>query len=174
MRPAVCATYFLHEAPYQDLPTNDPCRRPIEWVRTLYRADDLSGVAPLGALEARGLPGESYRLAFTPGRSPKFFQRPQARPARRAATAQPARVLGGQAGNHGGYLQGLILKADGRFPPTTPTIIGGFPRAYLSSANPGRPRCYRTGTGAGALFMSRRDRDLFGLTLSSTSTPITC
>lgn len=48
--------------------------RLIEHVRTLYRPDDL-GVAlknplallPLGTVESLALPGESYRLVFTPG-----------------------------------------------------------------------------------------------------------
>jgi hypothetical protein len=49
-------------------------KRLIEHVRTLYRPDDL-GVAqndplallPLGTVEPLALPGESYKLAFTPG-----------------------------------------------------------------------------------------------------------
>src|SRR5262249_18346628 len=36
-------------------------------VRTLYRADDLSGTLPLGQLDSRAVPFESYKLAFTPG-----------------------------------------------------------------------------------------------------------
>ncbi|MGA7904523.1 MAG: toxin TcdB middle/C-terminal domain-containing protein, partial [Terrimicrobiaceae bacterium] len=49
-------------------------KRLIEDVRTLYRSDDL-GVAqndpmallPLGSVERFAMPGESYKLAFTPG-----------------------------------------------------------------------------------------------------------
>jgi len=33
----------------------------------LYRKDDLTGLLPLGQLASLGLPGESYKLAFTPG-----------------------------------------------------------------------------------------------------------
>lgn len=60
---------------YEQSPTSGVLqKRLIEHVRTLYRPDDL-GVAqndplallPLGTLEALALPGESYKLAFTPG-----------------------------------------------------------------------------------------------------------
>jgi RHS repeat-associated protein len=49
-------------------------KRLIEHVRTLYRPDDLGAahgdpltLLPLGGLESLALPGERYRLAFTPG-----------------------------------------------------------------------------------------------------------
>ena len=42
-------------------------KRLIEHVRTRYRKDDLSALLPLGALESLALPGETYKLAFTPG-----------------------------------------------------------------------------------------------------------
>lgn len=49
-------------------------KRLIEHVRTLYRPNDLGvsqsdplALLPLGAIQSLALPGESYRLAFTPG-----------------------------------------------------------------------------------------------------------
>ncbi|WP_435858156.1 SpvB/TcaC N-terminal domain-containing protein [Streptomyces umbrinus] len=42
-------------------------KRLIEHIRTCYRRDDLTGPAPLGELQALGLPFQSYNLAFTPG-----------------------------------------------------------------------------------------------------------
>src|SRR5262249_14834365 len=42
-------------------------KRLIERVRTRYRKNDLTDLLPLGALESLALPGESYKLAFTPG-----------------------------------------------------------------------------------------------------------
>ena len=42
-------------------------KRLIEHVRTRYRKNDLTDLLPLGALESLALPGESYKLAFTPG-----------------------------------------------------------------------------------------------------------
>lgn len=60
-----------HDLPYEDIShsqatTNDPYRRLIEHVRTLYRKNDLTGFSPFGTVESLALPGESYKLAFTP------------------------------------------------------------------------------------------------------------
>ena len=48
-------------------PGAPPGRRQIDAVRTLYRADDLSGPLPPGVLEPRALVHERYKLALTPG-----------------------------------------------------------------------------------------------------------
>ena len=42
-------------------------KRVIEHVRTYYRRNDMAGPLPLGDLQSRALPSESYKLAFTPG-----------------------------------------------------------------------------------------------------------
>ncbi len=42
-------------------------KRLIEWLRTLYRKNDLSAFSPLGEVNSMALPGESYKLALTPG-----------------------------------------------------------------------------------------------------------
>jgi RHS repeat-associated protein len=42
-------------------------KRLIGQVRTLYRKDDLSALAPFGQAESMALSGEGYRLALTPG-----------------------------------------------------------------------------------------------------------
>jgi RHS repeat-associated protein len=60
-----------HDVPYERWDAEPgslgtPARRAVEQVRTLYRRDDLTGPLPLGRLEPRALPFESYRLAFTP------------------------------------------------------------------------------------------------------------
>ncbi len=60
------------DLPHEDLDavgvtTTAPYRRLIDRVRTRYRRNDLSDLLPFGQLESRALPGESYRLAFTPG-----------------------------------------------------------------------------------------------------------
>ena len=44
-----------------------PQKRLIEHAQTFYRADDLTGLLPLGTLESLALPGESHQLAFTAG-----------------------------------------------------------------------------------------------------------
>ncbi|HEY7245904.1 MAG TPA: SpvB/TcaC N-terminal domain-containing protein [Xanthobacteraceae bacterium] len=61
-----------HDLPYEDwqgqgATQNQPYRRLIERVRTLYRRDDLSGPLPVGQMDTLALPYESYKQAFTPG-----------------------------------------------------------------------------------------------------------
>jgi RHS repeat-associated protein len=85
---------------YEEEPTvGQKQKRLIEHLRTLYRRDDLNGFLPLGNLQALALPGESYKLAFTPGLLTKAYQR-NGQPMLR----NPAAVLGGTAGNQGGYI----------------------------------------------------------------------
>jgi RHS repeat-associated protein len=62
---------FMHvfdsEVDYEAQPTGGKQRRLIEQVRTIYRRNDLTAFLALGALESLALPGQSYKLAFTPG-----------------------------------------------------------------------------------------------------------
>src|SRR5207244_2823367 len=53
--------------PYETTGDGSLQKRPIEHVRMLYRKNDLSGLLPPGGLESTALPGESYKLALTPG-----------------------------------------------------------------------------------------------------------
>lgn len=64
----------------ESLSTNQLQKRLIEHVRTQYRPDDLGTAAgdplallPPGQLESLALPGESYKLAFTPGLVSQLF-----------------------------------------------------------------------------------------------------
>jgi RHS repeat-associated protein len=52
---------------YEDSPGSEKTRRLIEHVRTLYRSDNMNDLLALGAMDSRALPGEAYKLAFTPG-----------------------------------------------------------------------------------------------------------
>ena len=74
----------MHDVPYEEIPAADvdgvgppppaaTTRRIVERARTRYRRDDLTGLLPLHELEPRGLPGESYRLALTPGLVDRIF-----------------------------------------------------------------------------------------------------
>ncbi|SAL52365.1 FG-GAP/YD repeat-containing protein [Caballeronia cordobensis] len=89
-------------------------RRLIERVRMLYRPDDC-GVAqndplallPAEKLQALALPGESYKLAFTPGLVAKVFQR-NGQP----LLPDPGAVLGGTDRDRGGYVD---LDGDGHW-----------------------------------------------------------
>jgi RHS repeat-associated protein len=56
------------EISYEVQPTSGQTqKRLVGQSRTLYRKNDLSGLLPLGTVESMALPGESYKLAFTPG-----------------------------------------------------------------------------------------------------------
>jgi RHS repeat-associated protein len=62
---------FDSEINYEDQPTSGKQRRLIEQVRSLYRPDTQANTVdptslPLGEVESLALPGESFKLAFTP------------------------------------------------------------------------------------------------------------
>jgi RHS repeat-associated protein len=56
------------ELSYEDweMHPSRPVRRLVERTRSLFRKDDLSSPLPLGTIESRALPHESYRQVFTP------------------------------------------------------------------------------------------------------------
>jgi RHS repeat-associated protein len=100
------------EIPYEKPPDNGTRqRRLIEHVRTLYREDDLTALLPLGELKPLALPGESYRLAFTPGLLTRAFERD-------GETLLPDldAVLGGQGADECGYLDSRTLREQLLFP----------------------------------------------------------
>lgn len=153
---------FTDQVAYEAAATANPCRRPIEWLRTLYRRDDLSALLPLGQVQPLSLPGESYKLAFTPGLLAQVFQRPRTGQPPEPLLVDPASVLGGQAGNQGGYVRSQTLKADGRFPASDADDHWWLPS--------GRP-FYHPNDVAAAIelvqaqqhfFLPRRYRDPFG------------
>ena len=60
-----------HDLSYEDVDARGategvPYRRLIEESRDYYRADHLERILPLGVVQALALPGERYKLAFTP------------------------------------------------------------------------------------------------------------
>ncbi|WP_219909858.1 SpvB/TcaC N-terminal domain-containing protein [Trinickia symbiotica] len=151
------------EVPYEGIATGTMRRRPIESLRTLYRGDDLTGLLPLGQIQTLALPGESYKLAFTPGLLTQVFQRPRQGQPAEPLLPNPATVLGGQAGNSGGYLQSQALKADGRFPASDPDdhwwIASG--RSFYS-ANPADNALTELAQAQQHFFVPCRYRDPFG------------
>ena len=116
MTPAACVTSSRIWLPTRPHPPVTRAAARSNGLRTLYRSDDLTTLLPLGQLQALGLPGESYKLAFTPGLLTQVFQRPHAGQPAEPLLPDPAAVLGGQDGDRGGYLRSQALKADGRFP----------------------------------------------------------
>lgn len=149
---------------YEATAAGNQRRRPIEWLRTLYRRDDLGGLLPLGELHPLALPGESYRLAFTPGLLTQVFQRPLVGQPPEALLADPMRpaVLGAQAGNQGGYLQSQSLKVDGRFPARDADDHWWIPSGQsFFSTNPA-DAATESAQARQHFFLPRRYRDPFG------------
>lgn len=104
------------EVNYEDTPPNSRQRRLIEHIRTLYRPDDL-GVSlddPLALLspctiEPLALPGETYKLAFTPGLLTQVYQRPREGQPPENLLLNPNDILpielpGGHVADRGGYV----------------------------------------------------------------------
>lgn len=102
-----------HDILYENLhPTllnaGEPYRRLIGRSRTLYRPDSMAPtLLVLGTLESLALPGNTYKLAFTPGLISQVYQRGGT-----ALLPIPASVLGSVAADGGGYAD---LDGDGHW-----------------------------------------------------------
>jgi RHS repeat-associated protein len=94
------------EIPYEEVAdTSQKQKRLIEHVRTLYRKNDLSGLLPLGAVESRALPGESYKLSLTPGLLAAVFKRiHEVQPDEALLPSDLAFLLTGKGTDQGGYV----------------------------------------------------------------------
>jgi RHS repeat-associated protein len=101
--------------------TADPSKaqkRQIEHVRILYRKDDLSGLLPIRkapidkSLESLALPGETYKLALTPGLISQIFKRKVGAGPEENLLPDPVKVLGSKDVDRGGYVD---LDNDGRW-----------------------------------------------------------
>ena len=100
------------EVAYETTATGSQRRRPIEWLRTLYRRDDLTALLPLGGLQPLALPGESYKLAFTPGLITQVYQRDGVPLIPAPVQVLPVDSGNGQWASRGGYVD---LDGDGRW-----------------------------------------------------------
>lgn len=107
-----------HDLDYEDIDAGGIAdeawwRRPIEHVRTLYRRDDLTGFLPLCELQSLALPGETYKLAFTPGLIENVYQRKRddiVEPL--LSQAEAKEIMGSKQPDGGGYVD---LDDDGRW-----------------------------------------------------------
>ncbi len=102
---------FDSELNYEDKPANGKQRRLIEQLRTLYRPNDFGDsqndslvLLPLAILESLALPGETYKLAFTPGLLNQVYQRTLNGQPSENLLPNPTNVLGGQGADQGGYV----------------------------------------------------------------------
>ena len=83
---------------------SQPQKRIIEHMRTRYRSNDLMRVLPQGEIESLALPGESYKLAFTPGLLAQVYRRILSNQSSEPLLPNPAEVFGGTGGDQGGYV----------------------------------------------------------------------
>lgn len=144
------------EVAYEAEVTAGPCRRRIEWLRTHYRSDTLDGpddgLLALGDLESLALPGESYRLAFTPGLLDRVYRRSQDGQAPEELMPGPERAatLGGAGGDQGAYVD---LNRDGAW-----WVPSG--RVYFHPGE-GVPAATEWAQARAHFFLPRRYRDPF-------------
>jgi len=107
---------------YEGMPTGERQRRPIDHMRILFRKNDLSSMQRLGEMESLALPGDSYKLCFTPGLIDTVYKRPD--PDNPGVIEKllptPESVLGGNGPGNGGYVASQQLKAEGLFPQDDP------------------------------------------------------
>jgi RHS repeat-associated protein len=148
---------FDSEIQYEQQPTTGKQRRLIEQARTLYRKDDLTVFLPLGGLEPLALPGEGYKLAFTPGLLTQVFDRNG-----QALLPNPADVLGGQGGDSGGYVD---LDDDGHW-----WIPSGL---VFLSPNGGDAATQELAFARQHFFLQHRYRDAFHTSAVSTEDIVT-
>lgn len=124
-------------------------KRLIEHVRALYRKDSLTGLLPLGELEPLALPGDSYKLAFTPGLLAHVFKRKLAGQPDEDLLPNPAPLLEGKGADQGGY-----VAIDGNW-----WIPSG--RVFYSDP-PGHTAAEELAEAQSHFFLPRRYRDPFG------------
>jgi hypothetical protein len=137
---------IAYETQLDDSTALPPQRRLIERVRTLYRSDDLQRLLPLGELQPRALPGESYQLAFTRSLIEQIYQRDG-----QALLPDPAVVLGSPGADGGGYVT-LSNAPDAWWQPSG--RIHYHPDPVDAAAE--------LAEAVGHFFLPRRYRDAFG------------
>ena len=110
VQPGALTPIFDAEIQYEDQAGSGKQRRLIEQVRSLYRPDDFGQaqgnsltLLPPGQVQSLAIPGENYKLAFTPGLLTKVYQRPLAGQAPENLLPDPADLLAGPGGAKGGY-----------------------------------------------------------------------
>nr|WP_284446580.1 SpvB/TcaC N-terminal domain-containing protein [Fluviibacter phosphoraccumulans] len=144
------------EIPYEQVADyTTPQKRPIERVCTLFRSNDLTDLLPLGELESLAMPGEAYKLSFTPGLLAKAFMRDGV-----ALLPEPENVVGGQGMDQGGYVD---LNSDGHW-----WVPSG--RIFLSPDTDDTPE-QELAYACQHFFLPLRRRDPFGVEASTTYDP---
>ncbi len=148
------------EIHYEEQPTEGRQRRLIEAARTYYRPDDLGSVQndalallPFGHVGRLALPGEAYRLAFTPGLLAQVYERTRGGQPPESLIPSPADVLAGAGPDQGGYLD---LEGDSHWWSPSGRVFC----SPNSGDAPGQELAY----AREHFFLARRYRDPFGQT----------
>jgi RHS repeat-associated protein len=157
---------FDSEIDYEVAPTGGRERRMIEHLRTLYRPDDfgaalgdVNALLPLGKLGELALPGENYKLAFTPGLLQKIYLRDGLS----LLPSDPGDVLRGFGTDRGGYVASQDLKATGGFPVTDADGSWWIPSGRIfHSLNDGDSATQERDYARAHFFLASRFRDPFG------------
>jgi RHS repeat-associated protein len=89
-----------------------PARRLLKQSRSVYRSNRLDRLLPPGTFESLALPGEDYKLAFTPGLLAAIYQRHAAGQPPEALLPDQIAVLGSRGPDGGGYVN---LDGDGHW-----------------------------------------------------------
>lgn len=152
-------------------------RRLIEQVRTFYRPDDLGAaqndpdaLLPLGQVQALALPGDTFRLAFTPD----LLDRVYVRDGQKLLPPEPAEVLKGGGPGRGGYILSQDGKAAGLFPGADPDDQWWLPggRVFLSPGR-GDTAAQELAYARQRFFLPHRYRDPFHSANASTESVVT-
>jgi RHS repeat-associated protein len=107
---------FDSELKYEEPATTGRQRRLIEHARMLYRKSDFTGLLPLGQLESLALPGESYKLAFTPGLLAQVYKRKLGDGPEENLLPDSAQTLGARGADQGGYRNSQQMRGLSLFP----------------------------------------------------------
>jgi RHS repeat-associated protein len=143
------------EIPYQQ--TADGVtrqQRVIEDVLTTYRSDDLASLLPPGVTERLALPGESFKLALTPGLVAQVFRRRRDGMPDEDLLPDPSPLLEGRGADQGGYalIEGNWWLPSGR----------GFFDPGADAADPVTTAAQELATARAHFFLTRKVVDPFG------------
>lgn len=144
------------EIPYEQTANNSSKqKRLIEHIRTFYRSDDLTALLPMGDLQPMALPGESYKLALTPGLVAHVFKRQLSDGTYEELLPDPAALLGGKGADQGGYsaMDGNWWISSGR----------SFYDPDADIDNPVNTAAQELNTARAHFYLPRKFADAFGL-----------
>ncbi|MGD2071833.1 MAG: toxin TcdB middle/C-terminal domain-containing protein, partial [Gemmatimonadota bacterium] len=147
------------EIPYEETPDGvTRQKRRIEHVRTLYRRDDLTALLPLGEAEPLALPGESYRLALTPGLLAQVFRRRQPGQPEEDLLAELALPVGDLLEGTGADQGGYVVMDGGWWIPSGRSFFD--PGADVT--DPAATAAQELGTARRHFYLPRKAADPFG------------